>query len=74
MLTVLAQRCGMAKNRRGSGAYSAKADARFCDQNTRKMFEAVGSKDKSIELIPGSHYLEDGPEHRHRAASIIAEW
>jgi hypothetical protein len=31
----------MAKNRRGSGAYSAKADARFCDQNTRKMFEAV---------------------------------
>jgi len=31
-------------------------------------------KDKSIELIPGNHYLEDGPDFRHRAASIIADW
>lgn len=42
--------------------------------DARKMFEAVGSKDKSVELIPGNHYLEDGPEFRHRAASIIADW
>jgi hypothetical protein len=38
------------------------------------MFEAVGSKDKSLELIPGNHYLEDGPEYRHRAASLITDW
>jgi hypothetical protein len=38
------------------------------------MFEAVGSKDKTVELIPGNHYLEDGPDYRHRAAQIIADW
>ena len=38
------------------------------------MFEAVGSKDKTLELIPGNHYFEDGPDYRHRAAQIIAEW
>jgi hypothetical protein len=38
------------------------------------MFSAVGSQDKTIELIPGNHYLEDGPDYRHRAADIIADW
>jgi hypothetical protein len=52
----------------------SRADKGVFLSDARKMFEAVGSKDKSIELIPGNHYLEDGPELRHRAASIIADW
>ncbi|MEA2874993.1 MAG: hypothetical protein QOF14_189 [Hyphomicrobiales bacterium] len=52
----------------------SRADQGVFLSDAAKMFEAVGSKDKTIELIPGSHYLEDGPDHRHRAASIIAEW
>jgi hypothetical protein len=38
------------------------------------MFDAVGAKDKSIELIPGNHYLEDSLDYRHRAAQIIDGW
>jgi pimeloyl-ACP methyl ester carboxylesterase len=52
----------------------ATADQGVFLSDARKMFEAVGAKDKKLELIPGNHYLEDGPEHRHRAAQIIAEW
>jgi aspartyl-tRNA synthetase len=52
----------------------ARADQGVFLSDARKMFEAVGSKYKSIELIPGNHYLEDGPDYRHRAAAIIADW
>jgi pimeloyl-ACP methyl ester carboxylesterase len=52
----------------------SRADQGVFLSDARKMFEAVGSQDKSIELIPGNHYLEDGPNFRHRAASIIADW
>lgn len=52
----------------------SRADQGVFLSDARKMFEAVGSKDKTIELIPGNHYLEDGPDYRHRAASIIADW
>ena len=52
----------------------SRADQGVFLSDARKMFEAVGSKDKSLELIPGNHYLEDGPDYRHRAAGIIADW
>jgi len=52
----------------------SRADQGVFLSDARKMFEAVGSKDKSNELIPGNHYLEDGPDFRHRAASIIGDW
>jgi pimeloyl-ACP methyl ester carboxylesterase len=52
----------------------SRADQGVFLSDARKMFEAVGSQDKTVELIPGNHYLEDGPDYRHRAAQIIAEW
>jgi len=52
----------------------SRADQGVFLSDARKMFEAVGAKDKSIELIPGNHYLEDGPDYRHRAAQIIDGW
>ncbi len=52
----------------------ARGDKGVFLSDAHKMFAAVGSKDKTIELIPGNHYLEDGPDYRHRAAGIIADW
>jgi pimeloyl-ACP methyl ester carboxylesterase len=52
----------------------SRADQGVFLSDAAKMFEAVGSKDKTVELIPGNHYLEDGPDYRHRAAQIIADW
>jgi len=52
----------------------ARADQGVFLSDATKMFNAVGSKDKTLELIPGNHYLEDGPEYRHRAAQMIADW
>jgi fermentation-respiration switch protein FrsA (DUF1100 family) len=52
----------------------SRADMGVFLSDAQKMFSAVGSKDKSLELIPGNHYFEDGPDYRHRPAQIIAEW
>jgi pimeloyl-ACP methyl ester carboxylesterase len=50
------------------------SDTGVFPSDARKIFASLGSKDKSIELIPGSHYFEDALENRHRAASIMADW
>ena len=50
------------------------ADTGVFPSDARKIFDSIGSKDKSIELIPGAHYFEDAPENRNRAASLIADW
>lgn len=34
----------------------------------------IGSADKALELIPGEHYFEDGPQVRNRAADLMADW
>jgi pimeloyl-ACP methyl ester carboxylesterase len=52
----------------------SRADKGVFLSDAQKMFDAVGSKDKKLELMPGNHYLEDGPETRHLAASMIADW
>jgi pimeloyl-ACP methyl ester carboxylesterase len=52
----------------------SRADQGVFLSDARKMYEAVGSKDKSLELIPGLHYLEDGPDIRHLAAGLITDW
>ena len=52
----------------------SRADMGVFLSDAQKMFDAVGSKDKALELIPGNHYFEDAPEVRHRPAQVIAEW
>lgn len=42
--------------------------------DARKIFDSIGSADKTLELIPGAHYFEDALENRNRAASLIADW
>ena len=52
----------------------SRADMGVFLSDAQKMFDAVGSKDKTLELIAGNHYFEDGPEYRHRPAQVVAEW
>jgi pimeloyl-ACP methyl ester carboxylesterase len=50
------------------------ADTGVFPQDARDIHSFLGSKDKSLELIPGAHYFEDGPEVRNAAASLVADW
>ncbi|HEX4181755.1 MAG TPA: alpha/beta hydrolase [Caulobacteraceae bacterium] len=50
------------------------ADTGVFPSDARKIFGSLSSTDKALELIPGAHYFEDSLEHRHRAASLIADW
>ena len=50
------------------------ADTGVFPSDARKIFDSIGSKDKTLELIPGAHYFEDSPDNRHNAAALIADW
>ena len=55
----------------------ARARSPAAASTTRRVLLIIGggiAAYKSLELIPGNHYLEDAPDYRHRAASIIADW
>jgi hypothetical protein len=38
------------------------------------IYDQLGSTDKSIELVPGDHYLRTPPEARDQVADMLAEW
>jgi len=42
--------------------------------DARKIFAFVGSKDRTLEFLPGGHYFEDSKDHRDRATDLMAEW
>ena len=42
--------------------------------DARKIFDFLGSQDKSIELIKGAHYFEDSLEERQNAADLVVSW
>jgi hypothetical protein len=50
------------------------ADTGVFPSDARRIFDAVGAKDKSIALIPGEHYFESSPQHRHQAADVVCDW
>jgi len=50
------------------------ADTGVFPSDARKIFDSIGSADKTLQMIPGAHYFEDSLENRHRAASLITEW
>jgi hypothetical protein len=52
----------------------ATGDTGVFPSDARRIFDALGSKDKSIELLPGEHYFEDSAGHRHRAADVVCDW
>ena len=50
------------------------ADMGVFPSDARGIFDAVGSTDKSLELIPGAHYFEDSVASRTRAADRMGDW
>ena len=51
------------------------ADDAVPQPHTRRLFEAAGSADKTLEVIPGaSHYYVDQPELLARAVELCVDW
>ena len=50
------------------------ADTGVFPSDARRVFDAIGSADKSLEMIPGEHYFEDSAQHRHQAADVVCDW
>ena len=42
--------------------------------DARGVFAALASNDKSLELIPGSHYFEDSEPSRDRMVDLVSGW
>jgi pimeloyl-ACP methyl ester carboxylesterase len=42
--------------------------------DARAIFEAIGSADKKLELVPGAHYFENAEGGRDAVADLIAAW
>jgi pimeloyl-ACP methyl ester carboxylesterase len=50
------------------------ADQGCYPSDAQTIFDALGSDDKRLELLPGDHYLLDPPEGRANGADLIADW
>jgi hypothetical protein len=52
----------------------ADADTGVFPSDARAIFDALGSADKSLQIIPGQHYFEDSRAVRESAADMICAW
>jgi hypothetical protein len=50
------------------------ADTGVFPSDTRAIYDALGSIDKSMEMIPGDHYLVEPANARDDVADLIAGW
>jgi fermentation-respiration switch protein FrsA (DUF1100 family) len=50
------------------------ADMGVFPSDARKIFDAIGAKDKTLEMVAGAHYFEDSQSHREKAVELMAEW
>ncbi len=42
--------------------------------DTRAIYDALGSTDKSVEMVPGDHYLVEPSNARDDVADLIVDW
>lgn len=42
--------------------------------DARRIFDALGTADKQLELMPGEHYFEDSAKCRNNAADTVTDW
>jgi esterase/lipase len=52
----------------------SKADMGVFPSDARKIFDYIGSKDKTLEMVPGAHYFEDSVPHRESAVELMVAW
>lgn len=64
----------LAKFRLPALVVQGNADMGVFPSDARKIFDAIGSQDKTIEMLDGAHYFEDSMAHRERAADLVVEW
>ena len=50
------------------------ADTGVFPSDARKIFAAIGTSDKKLELIKGAHYFEDSRAERDTMADLLADW
>lgn len=50
------------------------ADTGVFPSDARSIHDAMGSRDKQLEMIPGDHYLESPDDARDNTADMIADW
>ena len=50
------------------------ADTGVFPSDARKIYDFLGSQDKSIELVPGAHYFEDLLAERQGVADLVGDW
>lgn len=42
--------------------------------DARQIFEAIGSDDKELHMVAGTHYFDGGSEERSAAISLMCDW
>ncbi len=50
------------------------ADTGVFPSDARAIFDAIGAKDKTLELVQGAHYLEDSRAIRDHAIDLMSAW
>jgi hypothetical protein len=50
------------------------ADTGVFPSDARKIHAAIGSADKTLQLIKGAHYFEDSRAERDAMADLLADW
>jgi hypothetical protein len=52
----------------------ATGDMGVFPSDARAIHDAIASRDKSLEMVPGAHYFEDSEVHRRAAAELMGAW
>jgi hypothetical protein len=42
--------------------------------DARGIYEAIGTEAKTLELVPGAHYFEEGEDRRAEIARLLVDW
>ena len=50
------------------------ADMGVFPSDAKKIADAIGSKDKTLEMVPGAHYFEDSMASRENVVDLMVEW
>ena len=50
------------------------ADMGVFPSDARKIFDAIGSRDKTLQMVAGAHYFEDSAARREGVVDLIVGW
>jgi len=50
------------------------ADMGVFPSDAKKIADAIGSRDKTLEMVPGAHYFEDSVPYRERVVDLMVDW